>query len=111
MYFIWILLLLDSCLNDLLSVSVFSLSLILNLSLPILLYLLTRRWCPPVRNTHDTWLMLGDGRGERDYRSDTDPDTHSQREGGSWLSGLAPLVFCSCAVTVFSFVRTLETTE
>lgn len=107
--FIRIFLLLDKRLSYLLSLPVFSLSLFLALSLPVFPSVLTPRWCPPDRN--HTWLTPGDGRGDRDSGSDTDPDAHLQREGGSWPSGFVPLLLCSCVVTVFSFIKTLETTE
>lgn len=47
----------------------------------------------------DTWPTAGDGRGESEYWTDRDPETHALRKKkrGSQPSVVGPLLFCSCA--------------
>lgn len=66
------------------------------------------------RSPSDTWLTAGDGRGESEYGTDRDPETHAQKERGSWPSaGRSPAILqlCWSQQTLLSSVRTSESTE
>lgn len=90
--------LLDNCLNDLLSLSLFSLSPpSIPPSTPVLLCWLAGGVLLSETNTSsDTWLTAGDGRGERAYGTDIHARKEAEQRRGRRPSVVGPLLVSSC---------------